>query len=64
MVQPVEARGQKSICILLDVADWDTARLRLQELDVQLAYHKNRPVVNIEVVRIASMKWHKKQMKK
>lgn len=64
MVQPVEARGHKSICTLLDVQDWDAACDRLKALGVPIAYHKNRPVVNIEVVKIASMKYHRKSIAK
>jgi len=60
----VEAHGCKSICQLLDVKDWDTARARLKELGVSVVYHKVRPVVSIDEVRIASKKWFKKQRKK
>jgi hypothetical protein len=64
MDQSVEAHGCKSICALVDVKDWDTARGRLQELSVPIAYHKGRPVVSIEAVRIASRKWFKKRQRK
>jgi hypothetical protein len=59
MVEPIEARGHKSICTLLDVQDFDTARVRLEELGVPLRHQKNKPIVNIEEVKAASKRWHK-----
>jgi hypothetical protein len=60
MVQPIEASGTKSICTLVDVKDWDTAWDRLKELGVPVSYRKGRPVVNVEEVRAASLKWCKR----
>ena len=60
MVQPVEARGHRSICTLLDLQDWDAAKRRLRELGVDIRHHRNKPVVNIEEVKAASKKWFKK----
>jgi len=64
MVEPVEARGHKSICTLLDVQDFDTARVRLEELGIKIRHQKNKPIVNIEEVKAASRKWHKSAGKK
>ena len=57
MVQPVEASGVKSICMLLDKRDWDAAYERLRELGVTLSYHRGRPVVNIAEVNEKSRLW-------
>ncbi len=64
MVEPVEARGHKSICTLLDVQDFDTTRIRLEELGVKIKHQKNKPIVNIEEVKAASRRWHKSAGKK
>lgn len=63
MVQPIEARGQKSLCALVDLSDYDAACRRYKELGVKIRYSKNRPVVNIEEVNAASKKWHRKHPK-
>ena len=64
MVKPVEARGHRSICTLLDVQDWDTAKIRLTALGVRITHQKNKPVVNIEEVNQASKRWCRKHAKK
>ena len=64
MVKPIEARGHRSICTLLDVQDWDTAKIRLAELGVRLTHQKNKPVVNIEEVNKASKKWCRERAEK
>jgi hypothetical protein len=60
MFQPLEAQGRKSICALVDRKGWDSAWERLEELKVKVLYHKGRPVVNVEEVRVASRNWFKK----
>lgn len=57
MVEPVEARGHRSICSLLDLQDWSAAVRRLKELGIEIRHHGNRPVVSVEQVREASRKW-------
>ena len=61
MVQPIEARGHRSICTLLDLQDWDAAVRRLDEIGVSIRHHKNKPVVNIEEVRQASKRWFRRR---
>ena len=61
MVQPVEAFGRRSICMLVDRQDYDAACRRLDELGVKIRYVKNKPVVSIEEVREAVKKWFKKR---
>jgi hypothetical protein len=61
MVQPIEARGHRSICTLLDLTDWDAAVGRLKEIGVTIKHHKNKPVVNVEEVKEASKRWFKRR---
>ena len=63
MDQPVEVRGSKNICSLMDVKDWRTARDRLRELGVKVLYPNGRPVVNVAEVNSASKKWFGKKKK-
>jgi hypothetical protein len=58
MVEPVEARGRKSLCTLVDLQDWDAAKNRYDELGVAIRYYKNKPCVNIDEVKTASKRWH------
>ena len=61
MVQPLEARGQRSLCTLVDLQDWDAAQRRYDEIGIEIRYHKNRPVVLIEEVKTALRAWYRKQ---
>ncbi len=53
----IEYRGWKEICPFLGVKYKFTARRRLKSLSL-LVYEGNRPVLNAEAYRLASLKRH------
>ena len=61
MVDPIELTGRKHLCALVDKQDWASAQDRYHEIGIKIAYHFNRPVVNIEAVRIASLRWYRRK---